>query len=275
MDYYISKNNGQYSGPFKKEQLINNGLDLNDLVWRQGLAAWMPANQLPELIDIINDVPPPMEMVLSPDVPTSASSPFVGTTPVSSTVRVSESMTNPNSSPYKIEGVEPKRELKKPVSTLKEAKVSKDKALTTAKTTQATTTSPKKNDNKVATNNKEKPKAKAKEKKTKYNYPVADWRNESIWLLAFVAIHALIEVCSDKINYTYLYLDIIGAALSITGIVIGIQIRKLNKTSYEKNSQSRLKAEKLGYFNGIFVSATAAIGFLVVLVQSAYYVYTC
>jgi len=260
MDYYISKNNGKYSGPFKKEQLINNGLDLNDLVWRQGLEAWIPANQLPELRDIINDVPPPMEMVISPEIHGSAQA----------TVMSEATM--------KQELVESKREiqeLKESVAKLKESKVSKDKALTTARTTSAATTSLKKTDTKVAATTKEKPKAKAKEKKTKYNYPVADWRNESIWLLVFVAIHAWIELYGDKINYTYIYLDFIGAVLSITGIVIGMKIRKLNNISYEKNSKSRLKAEKLGYFNGIFVSATAAIGFLIVLVQSAYYVYTC
>ena len=59
------------------------------------------------------------------------------------------------------------------------------------------------------------------------------------------------------------------------GIVIGIKIRKLNAISYKKGSESRLKAEKLGYFNGILVSATAAIGFLIILVQSAHYVYVC
>lgn len=260
MDYYISKNNGQYSGPFKKEQLIANGLELGDLVWRQGLTAWMPANQLPELRDIINDVPPPMEMVLSPEAPTSATATAV-------------SKTAP-----KQEIAESKRKIQKPkepVSKTKEAKVSKDKALTTARTTSAATTSLKKTDTKVAATTKEKPKAKAKEKKTKYNYPVADWRNEAIWLLAFVLIHALIEVCGDKINFTYIYLDIVGALMSITGIITGMKIRELNKISYEKNSEPRLLAEKLGYFNGIFVSATAAIGFLIVLVQSAYYVYLC
>ena len=167
------------------------------------------------------------------------------------------------------------QELKESVAKLKEAKVSKEKALTTAKTSSAVTTSSKKADNKVTTTKKEKTKGKAKEKKTKYNYPVADWCNESIWLLVFVITHTLIEVCGDKINYTYIFLDIIGAVLSITGIVIGLKIRALNKISYQKNSESRLKAEKLGFFNGIFVSATAAIGFLIVLVQSAYYVYTC
>ena len=67
MDYYISKNDGKYIGPFKKDQLIANGLDLDDLVWRQGLSGWIPANQLPELSDIIGDVPPPMEITLGPE----------------------------------------------------------------------------------------------------------------------------------------------------------------------------------------------------------------
>ena len=63
--------------------------------------------------------------------------------------------------------------------------------------------------------------------------------------------------------------------ISNFGIAIGVKIRKLNNISYKKGCESRLKAEKLGYFNGIFVSTIAAIGFLIILVQSAHYVYVC
>lgn len=57
MDYYISKNDGKYYGPFKKDSLIANGLDLDTLVWREGLPAWTQAKMLPELSDICLDVP--------------------------------------------------------------------------------------------------------------------------------------------------------------------------------------------------------------------------
>ena len=79
----------------------------------------------------------------------------------------------------------------------------------------------------------------------------------------------------DWTTFEYLYVDIVGAVLSITGIIIGIKIRKLNKISYKKGSETRLKAEKLGYFNGFFVSTIAAIGFIIILIQSAHYVFVC
>ena len=260
MDYYISKNDGKYIGPFKKDQLIANGLDLDDLVWRQGLSGWTPANQLPELSDIIGDVPPPMEITLGPE---RAQQPLVQ--PVQQTTQQSYGTTAKIKTQLEQLNNE-KEELKK---LLEQKKTEGNKKLAAARTQRkAEITEKKKQEEKVA----KKELAKAK-KKTKYDHPVADWRNESIWLLAFVIIHALIEFCSDNPSHTYLCLDAIGAALSITGIIIGVMIRKLNKISYKKDSQSRLKAEKLSYFNGLFVSATAAIGFLIVFVQSAHYVY--
>lgn len=258
MDYYISRNDGKYIGPFKKDQLIANGLDLDDLVWRQGLSGWIPANQLPELSDIIGDVPPPMEITLGPEI---AQQPLVQ--PVQQTTELSYG-TNAKIKTELEQLNKEKEELKK---LLEQKKTEGNKKLAAARTQRkAEIAEKKKQEEKVA----KKELAKAK-KKTKYDHPVADWRNESIWLLVFVAIHALIEFCSEPT--IYLYFDILGAILSITGIIIGVKIRKLNKISYKKDSQSRLKAEKLSHFNGLFVSATAAIGFLIVFVQSAHYVY--
>lgn len=39
MDYYLSNNDGQYTGPYSKDRLIAAGLDRSTMVWRQGLAA--------------------------------------------------------------------------------------------------------------------------------------------------------------------------------------------------------------------------------------------
>ena len=270
MVYYISKNDGKYQGPFNKEALIANGLDLDTMVWREGLPAWTPAKMLPELADIIGDVPPPMEVVIGPS---------------SATIQPVQQPAQPQQMQMQQQPVQQianqEIEMQKQLDELNRKKEELKKVLEQRKTQklaegQTKSVVEKKEQKKpVETKDKKEVTKRKSKKKTKYDHPVADWRNESIWLLVFVIIHALIEICGDKTNYTYLYLDIIGAVLSITGIIIGLNIRRLNKISYKKGSESRLKAEKLGYFNGIFVSATAAVGFLIVLVQTAYYVYTC
>ncbi len=254
MDYYISKNNGKYSGPFKKEQLIAAGLDLDTMVWRQGMTAWAPAKQLPELSDIIGDVPPPMDMVMEPNA--------VVQPPVQQvTAQLNEMQQQLNQLNRE------KEELKK---LLEQKKAEGDKKLAIAKAQhQAEVKEQKKQKEKKEKEEKEKAK-----KKTRYDYPVCDWRNESIWLLFFVICHAAMAIAGWT-TFFYIYFDIVGAVLSIIGIVIGNKIRKLNAISYKKGSESRLKAEPLGYYNGIFVSVTAAIGFLIILVQSAHYVYVC
>ena len=103
---------------------------------------------------------------------------------------------------------------------------------------------------------------------------MSPWFNESIWLLVFVIIHVILAL-TDMTTFEYIYLDILGAILCITGIVIGARIKSLNKVSYAKDSATRNQAEKLSKFNGFLVSATAAAGFLIILYQSAHYVYVC
>ena len=253
MDYYISKNDGQYSGPYKKDQLISNGLDLDDLVWREGLASWMPVNQLPELSDIIQDVPPPMEMTLGP---------------VQVVQQPVQQVTNEEVLMQK--QLEHLNKEKEELNKLLEQKKSEgDKKLVAAREQHLT----EKKEQKKKEDEKAKKAATKSKKKTKYDHPVASWLNESIWLLVFVFIHAIMALAGCT-TFEYFYFDIVGAVLSITGIVIGCKIKKLNKVSYKKNSESRLKAESLSRFNGFLTSANAAAGFLIILVQSAYYVYT-
>ncbi len=55
--------NGAQTGPFTVQQLITmaqqgqfNG---ESLVWKQGMAAWSPASQVPDLAPVFNSVPPP------------------------------------------------------------------------------------------------------------------------------------------------------------------------------------------------------------------------
>ncbi len=257
MDYYISKNDGKYYGPFKKDSLIANGLDLDTLVWREGLPAWTQAKMLPELSDIIGDVPPPMEMTLGPSK--------VIQQPVQQPVQQPQQTNQEVDMQRQLEQLNhEKEELKKMLRQKKEQKLVEARKQKIAE---------KKEEKKIEEKKAQKEIAKNK-KKTKYDHPVADWCNESIWLLGFVVCHALMAIF-DWTTFEYLYVDIVGAVLSITGIIIGIKIRKLNKISYKKGSETRLKAEKLGYFNGFFVSTIAAIGFIIILIQSAHYVFVC
>ena len=99
-------------------------------------------------------------------------------------------------------------------------------------------------------NEDEKKSGSKKDSKTKYDFPVSPWLSESIWLLAFVIIHAILAL-TDMTTFEYIYLDIVGAVLSITGIVIGIKIKSLNKVSYAKSSDTRNLAEKFSKFNGL------------------------
>ncbi len=56
--------NGQQSGPFDVPQLTqlaqNGQLKADTLVWKAGMAAWAAASTLPELVGILNSVPPPI-----------------------------------------------------------------------------------------------------------------------------------------------------------------------------------------------------------------------
>ena len=242
MEYYLSKNDGAYTGPFAPEQLIDNGLERDTMVWREGLTSWLPAYQLPELNNILSQIPPPLEMTLGH---MSSNSPMT--------------MPQPLQQVNQPEAAAPQAVESKPA--IKTVTVSKNADKPAVKKTAAVTTKKKE----------ETPKAKAKAK-TKYNFPVAPWFNESITLLVIIAIHAGMALAGWT-TWEYIYLDAAGALLSIIGIVIGTKIKKLNSVSYDKDTPSRILAEKMSKFNGLLVSATAAIGFIIILVQSAHYVY--
>src|SRR6266511_2051327 len=55
---------GQQQGPFDRaalaEQVRGGVITPATLVWKQGLAQWVPAQQVPELADIFGSVPPPL-----------------------------------------------------------------------------------------------------------------------------------------------------------------------------------------------------------------------
>lgn len=250
MEYYISNTYGSFTGPHLKHQLLNAGLKRDTLVWREGFTTWYPAYQLPELNDIISSIPP---LAATPTAPSNlppampASQLAMSAKDIAKQSEISEPQAKilPKTKPAEDLAAKP---AKKPVVSPTQKPVAKE---TTAK------------------NN-----ASKKNSKSKYDHPVSPWFNESIWLLAFVIIHVILAL-TDMTTFEYIYLDILGAILCITGIVIGAKIKNLNKVSYAKDSATRNQAEKLSKFNGFLVSATAAAGFLIILYQSAHYVYVC
>ncbi len=56
--WYLSRG-GQNFGPFDANQLPQNGLTRDSYVWRNGMAGWVPASQVPELSHLFNVPPPP------------------------------------------------------------------------------------------------------------------------------------------------------------------------------------------------------------------------
>lgn len=56
MEYYIIQQDTQV-GPLSREQLIQAGLTAQTPVWRQGMADWKPAGELPELANLLYDAP--------------------------------------------------------------------------------------------------------------------------------------------------------------------------------------------------------------------------
>ncbi len=58
LQWHISRN-GQNFGPFPAEQLIQNGLTHETFVWRSGMAGWVAASEVPEMVSILGSVPPP------------------------------------------------------------------------------------------------------------------------------------------------------------------------------------------------------------------------
>lgn len=266
MEYYISNSYGSFTGPHSKQQLLNAGLKRDTLVWREGFTTWYPAYQLPELNDIIA-CPPPLAATptapcnLPPALPVSQ--PAMSTRHIAEQSKISEPQAKtlpkakPAETPKAKSSAKPAaKPVAKPVAKPAPKPAAKPASKPVAKETTAKNNASKKND------------------KSKYDHPVSPWFNESIWLLAFVIIHVILAL-TDMTTFEYIYLDILGAVLCITGIVIGAKIKSLNKVSYAKNSATRNQAEKLSKFNGFLVSATAAAGFLIILYQSAHYVYVC
>ena len=264
MEYYILKN-GQYEGPFTKDKLVANGLQPDTKVWRQGMSAWTPASMMRELDEVFNVAPPPLKQALSSHVATAPPPPL------------------PADAAREKAMEQELAESRKELEELKEMMVTLESRNAKPVVTEKATT-PKKNNTAVdkkkesATDKKkdsttEKKKSTKKKEKTKYEFPVCTWLYETIFLIACIGVHLWMGLAETTTKDPYVYIDFAGLAMCLVALGIALYINKLNKISYAKNTESRIKADRLAYFNGLFVSTLAAIGFLIVLVQSAHYVY--
>lgn len=63
--YYLAKN-GQKAGPFTIEQLVQNGLTPESLVFTQGMTAWTKASEVAELASILKPTPAPQPAPAAP-----------------------------------------------------------------------------------------------------------------------------------------------------------------------------------------------------------------
>ena len=66
MEYFFYLNDqNERKGPVASEELIKNGVTRNTLVWKEGMAQWLPASEVPELSDLFKETttPPPVPPV--------------------------------------------------------------------------------------------------------------------------------------------------------------------------------------------------------------------
>ena len=57
MEYYILIN-GSKQGPFSIDELRSKEISRNSMIWKIGQSQWLPANQIPELSNLLNEIPP-------------------------------------------------------------------------------------------------------------------------------------------------------------------------------------------------------------------------
>lgn len=57
MHYYLLVE-GLKKGPIPLEELKENGLSAETLVWREGLTEWVKASELEELSEVLASIPP-------------------------------------------------------------------------------------------------------------------------------------------------------------------------------------------------------------------------
>ena len=57
MEYYIYSNNAK-KGTFSLKELKNQSISHNTMIWKVGFSNWTPASQVPELADMLSEIPP-------------------------------------------------------------------------------------------------------------------------------------------------------------------------------------------------------------------------
>ena len=57
MQYYVLIN-GVKEGPFSVEELKSKGISRETMIWKSGQSQWLPMDQVPELHDLLNELPP-------------------------------------------------------------------------------------------------------------------------------------------------------------------------------------------------------------------------
>ena len=57
MEYYVLIN-GVKEGAFSIEELKTKGISRDTMVWRAGQSQWLPVYQVPELYDLLKEIPP-------------------------------------------------------------------------------------------------------------------------------------------------------------------------------------------------------------------------
>ena len=57
MEYYVLIN-GIKQGPFSIEELKAKGISRDSMVWKIGQSQWLPAYQVPELYELVSEIPP-------------------------------------------------------------------------------------------------------------------------------------------------------------------------------------------------------------------------
>lgn len=66
MNYFIS-NNGVQKGPLTFEQLKEQEINKDTLVWKEGTSDWVKASEVEELVPILELLPPPVDNIAKDD----------------------------------------------------------------------------------------------------------------------------------------------------------------------------------------------------------------
>lgn len=67
MNYFIS-NNGVQKGPLTFEQLKEQEINKDTLVWKEGTSDWVKASEVEELVPILELLPPPVDNIAKDNV---------------------------------------------------------------------------------------------------------------------------------------------------------------------------------------------------------------